>query len=146
MVDYISTDDLWRKWARDRGLTAPASTDIEPLARDYYEASDVDAVAHASLRELLASEGPSRDAVASATERAHEARARVVLVEGAIESVGGWVDPYRSTSVVMDAAGRPVHPDGLRRSAVESVPVRTPSARDVRVAAVRARTPSVVGR
>ncbi len=108
MAGYITTDDLWRKWARDRGMSAPASADVGELAQHYYRAADADDKAREVLGRLLRAPASTHEKVEHASQALHEARGRVALVEEAIERAGGWVDLYRSSTVVMDAGGREV--------------------------------------
>jgi hypothetical protein len=139
MVGYITTDDLWRKWARDRGMTAPASTDVGELAQHYYRAADADAVASDELRVLLDSSMPTREQVSQANQAANEARGRLLLVEEAIERSGGWVDPYRPSTVVIDSHGQEVPRETLP-SAIEvvlAVPRRSAAAALLQAAIVR---------
>lgn len=146
MVGYITTDDLWRKWARDRGMTAPASTDVGELAQHYYRAADADVAASDDLRALLESSMPLREQVSQANQMANEARGWLLLVEEAIERAGGWVDPYRSTTVVLDGTGREV-PREDRGLVVEVVPgsVRRPPVGTAPLAPSPVRTRSAVG-
>lgn len=146
MVGYITTDDLWRKWARDRGMTAPASTDVSELAQHYYRAADADAAASDELRALLESPTPTREQVSRAKQLANEARGWLLLVEEAVERAGGWVDPYRSTTVVLDGTGREV-PRETHGLVVEVVPgsVRRPPVDTGAQASSLVRSQSVVG-
>lgn len=145
MVGYITTDDLWRKWARDRGMTAPASTDVGELAQHYYRAADADTRAGEALRAVLDSPASIREHVSQANRAANEARGRLLLVEEAIERSGRWVDPYRSTSVVIDSRGQEVPRETLS-SAIEVVPEapRRPAATTILPGAI-VRPASAVG-
>lgn len=108
MSSFITTDDLWRKWARDRDLYDPGTKGMVQLARDFYAASDADTDAARALHSVSRIPGAEPEQVVASSRDFNVARGRLMLVQEAIEQVGGSLDFNRSGAVVLDAAGCPI--------------------------------------
>lgn len=89
----VSNDELWRRWARDRGLYDASGKSTEQLVHDYRTASD----AYAHWIRAAWDEGTDPTTVAAratATDASRDEYGRLQLIEDALNQRGWHLDPW----------------------------------------------------